>query len=260
MFRFFSKIRYKLAAENRVAKYSRYAVGEILLVVIGILIALQVNNWNEAQKLKKEESSMLQNLESEFDLNHVRLAEIQNNNTQIYESTAQLKNLIGKGNSEIENHNFDSLLYVSILIYDFQPNQFVLNQLKSTDKLQIIRSEKLKKLLYEWENAMNAKTEAFNMWHTYYLNSFIPFLDENASIRNIDSYGNYKWSSLTPLEHSSTKIFSMIQFDNRLENHMWCLNEFSTAIDKLIDIATRTNTEIELEISINQDPFSIFNQ
>ena len=39
-----------MAAENRVAKYLRYAIGEILLVVIGILIALQVNNWNKQRK------------------------------------------------------------------------------------------------------------------------------------------------------------------------------------------------------------------
>jgi len=50
MFRFFSKMRYKLAAENRPVKYLRYAIGEIILVVIGILIALQVNNWNEERK------------------------------------------------------------------------------------------------------------------------------------------------------------------------------------------------------------------
>ncbi len=50
MLRFFSKIRYQHAADNKVAKYLRYAIGEIVLVVIGILIALQINNWNENNK------------------------------------------------------------------------------------------------------------------------------------------------------------------------------------------------------------------
>ncbi len=50
MTKFFRKIRQELAAQNNFAKYMRYAVGEILLVVIGILIALQVNNWNQDRK------------------------------------------------------------------------------------------------------------------------------------------------------------------------------------------------------------------
>jgi hypothetical protein len=247
MLRFFSKIRYQLAAENRAAKYIRYAIGEIMLVVIGILIALQVNNWNETKKLEKAERSMLVNLGSEFEINYAKLLNIRSNNNRIYACTNQLKNLIGRNTAEIEKYNIDSLLYISILIADFQPDQFVLSQLKSTDKLQIINSEKLKKYLYEWENAMNAKTEAFSMWHTYFMNSLIPFLDENASIRNMDSYGKYQWSSPTPLKYNSTEIFSMIQFDNRLENHMWCLNEFSTAIETLIGIAEKVSKEIESE-------------
>ena len=52
MLRFFSKIRYELAAQNRAAKYMRYAIGEIVLVTIGILIALQVNDWNEIRKMQ----------------------------------------------------------------------------------------------------------------------------------------------------------------------------------------------------------------
>lgn len=51
MIKLFRKIRQKLISENRVSKYLIYAVGEIVLVVIGILIALQINNWNEARNL-----------------------------------------------------------------------------------------------------------------------------------------------------------------------------------------------------------------
>jgi Family of unknown function (DUF6090) len=58
MLRFFSKIRLKLAGENKAGRYLRYAVGEILLVVIGILIALQINNWN-AQKNEEEKTRLL---------------------------------------------------------------------------------------------------------------------------------------------------------------------------------------------------------
>ena len=50
MLRFFRNIIKELAAENKVMAYLRYAIGEIILVVIGILIALQINNWNERRK------------------------------------------------------------------------------------------------------------------------------------------------------------------------------------------------------------------
>ena len=53
MIKFFRKIRQNLLMENKTGKYFKYAIGEIILVVIGILIALQINNWNENQKLEK---------------------------------------------------------------------------------------------------------------------------------------------------------------------------------------------------------------
>jgi hypothetical protein len=59
MLHFFRKIRQKLLRQNRVTRYLAYAVGEILLVVIGILIALQVNNWNESRKSRSFEIEIL---------------------------------------------------------------------------------------------------------------------------------------------------------------------------------------------------------
>lgn len=247
MLRFFRKMRGVLIPENRLGRYFLYATGEIFLVVIGILIALKVSQWNESNRLKKEEYSMLISLEDEFRINQENLLDVKANNSTIYDCTLQLKDLIGKGEAEIARYNVDSLLYLSILIADFQENHFALSQLKSTDKLQIISSSRLKKLLYDWENALNSKSEAFTMWNTYFMNSLVPFLDEHASLRNMDYYGSYSWSSPSPLDFNRTRIFQMMQFDNRLENHMWCLNAFSKSIDALIAITRQVNEEITKE-------------
>src|SRR6056297_2336393 len=59
MLRFFRQIRKSLMEQNKVRTYTLYAVGEIFLVVVGILIALQINNWNEANKAQKLERSTL---------------------------------------------------------------------------------------------------------------------------------------------------------------------------------------------------------
>ncbi len=59
MISFFRKTRYRLAHDNQFFKYGRYAIGEIVLVVIGILIALYINNWNEEQKDRNFELEML---------------------------------------------------------------------------------------------------------------------------------------------------------------------------------------------------------
>jgi type II secretory pathway pseudopilin PulG len=64
MIKFFRKIRQKLLTENKFSKYLLYAIGEIVLVVIGILIALGINNWNEQQKIAEEETSMLKELKN----------------------------------------------------------------------------------------------------------------------------------------------------------------------------------------------------
>ena len=63
MIKFFRRIRKRLINENQISKYLIYALGEIILVVIGILIALQINNWNIYNKLKVEEETIIHEME-----------------------------------------------------------------------------------------------------------------------------------------------------------------------------------------------------
>lgn len=69
MFRFFRQLRKELMEKNRLRQYSAYALGEIVLVVLGILIALQINNANEARLERQREAGYLQNLKVDLQFN-----------------------------------------------------------------------------------------------------------------------------------------------------------------------------------------------
>ena len=75
MFRLFSSIRQNLLAENKTVRYLKYAVGEFLLIVAGILIALQINNWKEGRNVEKQRVELIENLKADFRTNLVRLEE-----------------------------------------------------------------------------------------------------------------------------------------------------------------------------------------
>jgi len=66
MIKLFRNIRQNLIMENKTGKYLKYAIGEIVLVVIGILIALQINNWNENRKLKLQEVGLLKDIQADL--------------------------------------------------------------------------------------------------------------------------------------------------------------------------------------------------
>lgn len=76
MLKFFRKIRKNLLIENKTAKYFKYAIGEIALVMIGILLALQVNNWNNNRIDSKREVGYIKNIERDLK-NQLKAIDIQ---------------------------------------------------------------------------------------------------------------------------------------------------------------------------------------
>jgi len=163
MIPFFRKIRKTLADDNKPIKYLRYAIGEIVLVVIGILIALQINNWNEERKSSKLEIKILKELNNDLKTNLAEVDETFNttNNRQL--STVLIfdyfKNKYPVDDSlkqAFEIINMDGLFNVANTAYKFIENQGV-NTL-SNDSIRIRITEMYERLL------KNIQTREANNW------------------------------------------------------------------------------------------------
>ena len=144
MLKFFRKIRQNLLTEKKISKYLIYAVGEIILVVIGILIALQVNDWNEIQKVNRWEERFLIDLQNELKNNHVQLTEVYAKQFKKGNDFREVLKLIPKS-SKANKSKIDSI-YKSARTGNltFFPTTGVYNSAMSAGKIENIKSDSLK--------------------------------------------------------------------------------------------------------------------
>jgi len=146
MIKLFRKIRQKLLTENKFSKYLLYAIGEIVLVVIGILIALSINNWNLDQQDRKIEKANLFALQNEFSENKSTLQEViilNNQNINWAEKVIQsfsneVKDSISEKNLVI---NVSKTLGTEI---NFSPETGVLTEILNSGQLKLIMNDDLK--------------------------------------------------------------------------------------------------------------------
>ncbi len=145
MIKFFRTIRKDLMEKNKTGKYLKYAIGEIILVVIGILIALQINNWNENSKERDVEQEYLVSLKEEFNHNLVELDSVIKSNTFNRDNAVELSNLMGPDSPSITEKEFaDLAMNMTNWEVQYRPNQAVLDEIISSGKLAIFSNNKLK--------------------------------------------------------------------------------------------------------------------
>ena len=241
MIKLFRKIRQNLIMENKTSKYFKYAIGEIVLVVIGILIALQINNWNEKRILKKEEQTILKNIHSEFLQNKEVIHTTFKNMSIGLSSSKALMSLIGQKREVISNHNIDSLLYISLEPGSFRPSENTISDLLQSGKLQLLQNENLKHLIYHWTRSLKASNVIFERVELKIDNELIPYLSQNYSMKDIDMFGVLKWENKTLLKIDKHKIFEDIVFENILDDYTFRviatenrLKELAIIIDDII--------------------------
>ena len=181
MIKFFRRIRYDLMGENKTGKYFKYAIGEIVLVVIGILIALSINNWNEARKDKLREQSILIQLEEEYNANLNQLNAKMQLRTKIVKSGLSLLKYMNTP----ELVQRDSVIFhLSNIIYDptFDPIQ---NDLISSGNIRLIRNEKLRRLLSNWSSDLMAVQEHEQINQKHVQEIMRPLFDDIGITRDV---------------------------------------------------------------------------
>jgi len=141
MINFFRKKRKKLAEDNKALKYARYAFGEIVLVVIGILIAISINNWNKNRAIKSEELKILKSLQFELNDNYTLFKESYNFHLKRLQATTHFL-LIDPRSKSISY--IDSIWKISNFSHTLNPSLSIYNNLINSGKIEIISNESLK--------------------------------------------------------------------------------------------------------------------
>ncbi|UJH68827.1 DUF6090 family protein [Allomuricauda sp. SCSIO 65647] len=149
MIKFFRKIRRSLIAQNKFPKYLLYAVGEIILVVIGILIALQINNYSEYQKERKKEWVLLSNLSQEVQLD---MLQIENNTRLTTERLKRLDSLVQllRAPDSINALQFIRQSYEFVFDQYFKSNSGIFDEAVSSGKMSYIQNEPLRQRIFNY--------------------------------------------------------------------------------------------------------------
>lgn len=186
MIKFFRHIRQELINQNKMGNYFKYAIGEILLVVIGILIALQINNWNEIQKEKAREQQILNSLGEEFKQNINELEFDHKINLACINALKVLLNF--DTSSDFETRTLDSLIGQAYNFATFDPRLGVINDLNSSGNLELIRDTKLRYALNQWTGELSDYQEDIIIRREYWINNYSPLVNKYIPLRNTDIF------------------------------------------------------------------------
>jgi Family of unknown function (DUF6090) len=250
MIKFFRNIRQTMIKENKVSKYLLYAIGEIVLVVIGILIALQINNSNEARKTRATELNFLNNIKEDLQLNLTALDEfIQTRNVAITSCEIVLDYFEAKKELDLDDFNYHSL---NVMIwFPFHQNDNTYQELLNSGQLSIISNKAIKDRLQNMQTSY--KTIAFvenemqQDFENYMYDPYFKTADLNINFENF----NQQLSKQHPtLNIDKDKINTLLQ--NILFKNGYVLSKYNSGL--LIEEYTKMKeTTIELMALIDEE-------
>ena len=190
MIKFFRKIRQNLLMENKTGKYFKYAIGEIVLVVIGILIALQINTWNEQRKENIQERFILLKLQNDINSDIITIdnqISVNTSNLLDFKKAAAILLNNEVGDITTFRDKFGNILNIS----GFNQKQTTFRNLVSTGKIELIKNQALLDSIviyydndyHSWDTAMKDYTR----------NIIAPYILKYDHIPEVDYKGDERF-------------------------------------------------------------------
>ncbi len=212
------------SAGKPAGRYFKYAIGEIVLVVIGILLALSINNWNEDRKDKILEQNYLLKIHEEFKSNKEQFDHIISMHKQSYRSS----------NWIIENYNkpdinIDTLrkhLLVFRFSYTYNPSKSSIDAIINSGKLGIIRDNELSSKLIEWPELIADYQEEEIINRNFFDNIILPFdikhftiysKDKNTRFDNFINFNSETKNEFLNIVATKRRMLSQIVDDPQSE-------------------------------------------
>lgn len=241
MIKFFRKIRKNLLTEGKTGKYFKYAFGEIFLVVIGILIALQVNNWNEERKDSIKEQQILSQLKEDYEANLLQLDQKISSRISIIQAGNEILKYIDQP-TNIHNDSIAIKLSVISGWSTFDPIQ---NDLFASGDIRLIKNGKLKRHLSNWSSDIIALQEVEVIWAKMLWESAIPLFVKNGIMRDVlinwwSDENNLKWI----LEGSASNPFENRNLDKTVDVSDELINK---ELEGIVSVAITLNQSANIQ-------------
>ena len=185
MIKFFRKIRQQLLTENKLGKYLLYAIGEILLVVIGILIAISINNWNNNQINKAKEINILNELRTEYRGKLNELNEKVNVRNAMIESGISLINEIQSKNYSISSDTLNFHIGITTLTPTYNSTNSITEELINSGNIYLLRNKELRNIISEWTGELVKLTEEEEYLVNIISYNYVPYLFKSYPTKNI---------------------------------------------------------------------------
>lgn len=220
MFKFFRKIRRDLIADQKFSNYLLYAIGEIVLVVIGILIALAIDNANEKNIKKDKEQVYLKGLQGEFETSRSKLKELISFNKQSYEDSKKIVAYMGNSAPLPNEEELSNLLYNAFAFdISFHPNSSLLQEMINSGSLKDISNPQLRIMLTNWISTVEDISEQEAMLKIERDKIIDMFRSGQNSIKTIYDFTGVSSELGLPIDSEQISNLSLLQ-STEFENNM----------------------------------------